>query len=142
MEPTTHSFQEYRTIAGVIGKFLVSGTIGAGVNLLILYVLTEYVGLHYLLSACVSFLIASSVGFVLQKFWTFTDRSADHVRRQAIGFFIVGAINLGLNIMLLAFFVETMHFWYMFAQVVASFLIAFSSFLLYRYVIFSRRGVL
>jgi len=126
-------------IVETIGRYLVAGCIGAVTNLGVLFILTEYVGLHYLVSAGVSFVLACGVGFTLQKFWTFRDRSVEGIHAQAIGYFTISSINFFLNISILYFLVEWTHIWYIFAQVIASGLIAVSSFLLYRHVIFLQK---
>ena len=127
---------EYRILVETIGRYLIAGSIGASTNVALLFFFTEYVGLHYLVSASISFVLACCVGFALQKFWTFRERSVESIHTQAAGYFTISAINFFLNITLLYFLVEKIHIWYIFAQVIASGLIAISSFLLYRYVIF------
>ena len=100
------------------------------------FIFTEYIGLHYLVSAGISFILACGVGFSLQKFWTFQDRSVESIHTQAAGYFVISTINFFLNIALLYFLVEWTHIWYILAQVIVSALIAVSSFILYRHVIF------
>lgn len=129
----------YRTLVGTIGRYLIAGSIGTITNLGILFILTEYAGLHYLVSAGISFVLACGVGFTIQKFWTFRERSVEGIRAQAIGYFLISTINFFLNLTLLYFLVEKLHLWYMFGQIIASALIAVSSFLLYRHVIFLKK---
>jgi len=128
--------REYRVLVGTIGRYLFAGGIGALTNISLLFVFTEYVGLYYLVSASLSFILACCVGFLLQKFWTFQERSIESMHTQAIGYLTISTVNFFLNTALLYFLVEKIHLWYIFAQVIASGLIAISSFLLYRYVIF------
>lgn len=136
---TKEFVQEHRTLIGTVGRYLIAGTIGAITNIGGLFILTEYVGLHYLISAGISFIVACGVGFTLQKFWTFRERSIEDIHIQAAGFLIISIINFFLNIALLYVLVEYVHIWYIFAQVIASGLIAVSSFLLYRRVVFMEK---
>ena len=115
-----------------------SGT-AAAVDLWLLYVLTEWLRLHYLLSAVLAFIVAFFVSFILQKFWTFGDHSTDKLHSQAALYFVVAALNLLLNTLLLYFFVDVMGFWYIFAQILASGLIACESFFISRSFIFRAR---
>lgn len=119
-------------------RYLISGGTAAAVDLILLYILTDSVGLHYLTSAVLAFLVALVVSFLLQKFWTFQDESVDRVHKQATAYFIIAALNLGLNTFLIYLFVEYAHLWYIFAQVLASGLIAFESFFISRYFIFKK----
>jgi len=133
-------FRENRVFIGTIGRYLVAGSIGAATNVVLLFIFTEYFGLYYLFSAALSFILACCVGFSLQKFWTFQDRSVEGIYTQATGFLTVSVINFFLNTALLYFLVEKINVWYILAQIIASGLIAISSFLLYRYVIFSEKS--
>ena len=133
------NIRTHRHLIDTVGRFLVSGSVGAGSNIGILYVLTEYVRLYYLLSACISFVLAAGIGFMLQKFWTFRDHSIERMHVQAAGFFAVTTINFFINIALLYALVQWVHVWYVLAQAIASILIAFGSFILYRHVVFARR---
>lgn len=132
--------REYRALIGTIGRFLIAGSIGAVTNIGGLFIFTEYIGLYYLVSASISFVLACCVGFSLQKFWTFRERSIEGMHAQAIGFFVISGINFFVNIALLYVLVEKIHIWYIFAQVIVSACIAVSSFFLYRHIVFLKKG--
>ena len=120
-------------------KFIFSGGLATAVNLIALYFFTEVVGLWYLYSAIVSFLIAFSVGFTMQKFWTF---NGDHERKgkwQLIMYLTLNLFNLGINSLGLFLLVEKIGLWYIFAQIIMSGLIAISSFIIYNKVIFKTK---
>ncbi len=119
-----------------IAKFVVSGSTAAGVEFSLLYVLTQYVGFHYLVSSSVAFCVAVVVGFTLQKFWTFENKSLDRLHRQAVLYFSLGVINLGINAVLMYLLVENFHLWYMLAQVLACGMLACNNFLMYNLFIF------
>ena len=53
-------------------KFAFVGGSGTIINVLILYYLTEKVGIYYMFSAIISFIIAMSSNFFLNKIWTFS----------------------------------------------------------------------
>ncbi|OHA20349.1 MAG: hypothetical protein A2849_01065 [Candidatus Taylorbacteria bacterium RIFCSPHIGHO2_01_FULL_51_15] len=114
-------------------RYLASGGTAAAVDLLALYIGTDLLHIHYLISAALAFIVAFFVSFMLQKFWTFQDHSIERVRLQMTLYFLVAGGNLALNTLLMYFFVEKLHLWYLLAQVVASGLIAFESFFISRY---------
>ena len=58
-----------------LGKFCVVGVVGYGVNLAV-YTALLHAGLHYLLAATGSFLVAVSSNYALNRLWTFRDRRA------------------------------------------------------------------
>ena len=112
--------------------FLVAGGIGAGTNILLLYILTSIFGWWYLLSATISFIIAATLSFYLQKFWTFDNNSRDKIRGQLAIFFFVSFMNLLANDAIIYLLVEYASIWYVFAQVCASALVAIWSFFIYK----------
>lgn len=117
-------------------RYLVAGGTAAAVDLILLYLLADGLGMHYLTAAILAFIAAFFVSFLLQKFWTFEDNSTERVHAQAVLYFVVAAANLLLNTLLVYIFVEWVHIWYMGAQFLASGLIAFESFFVSRYFIF------
>ena len=54
-------------------KYYLVGASGIFVNLGILFVLTEYVGLWYLLSSTIAIYVSITSNFLLNKSWTFRD---------------------------------------------------------------------
>lgn len=112
-------------------RFLVVGGTAAAINIGLLYSLTEFVGVWYLFSEIVAFLVALIFNFTLQRFWTFRSRSAERTR-QAVLFVGVNIWNLFLNAVLLYAFVEYAGYWYIYGQILASIIIAIESYFLYR----------
>ena len=118
-------------------KYVVSGGTAAFADIFSLYVLTEWLGLWYLISAGLAFLVAFWVSFFMQKHWTFQDKSAQS-HKQATAYFVVAVVNLGINTLLMYALVDLVHIWYLFAQIIIGGLIAFSSFFVYRKFIFKK----
>ncbi|MFZ2446742.1 MAG: GtrA family protein [Syntrophobacteraceae bacterium] len=123
-----------------LARFVASGCSAATVEFSLLFLLTHYLGFHYLVSSSLAFAVAVCVGFTLQKFWTFENSSLDYIHRQAIQYLSLGLANLGINAVLMFFFVESLHLWYMFAQFVACGMMAGSNFLIYNLFIFKTDG--
>jgi len=119
-----------------IVRFLISGGIGFASVMLLLYFFTDILGWWYLASFVVSFFIAQSISFTLQKFFTFRDATvgARRVGGQAAAFVSLGAFNLLANSALLYALVEYGQFHYLVAQVIISLIIAVWSFLFFRYI--------
>ena len=115
-------------------RFIVSGGTSFSVNLVLLYGLTEFLGLWYLFSTTFSFVIAFLVGFSMNKLWTFKERETDRIRWQISFYLLVNLMNLALNHSMLYMFVESFHIWYIAAQALASIIIAFESFFVYRWI--------
>ena len=118
-----------------IARFGVSGITALCTNIAVLYALL-YVGLWYLFASIIGFLTGFIVSFTLQKFWTFRDHSTDAIRSQALIYFLIVLVNLGLNTALVYLLVENVHLRPVIAQVTSAFLIAGESFFAYRILVF------
>ena len=121
-----------------IVRFLISGGTATFTNIALLYVFTDIFRIWYILSAIMAFIIAFVVSFTLQKFWTFQDMSKEGMHRQAIIYFTAGAINLGLNTVLLYVFVEYLGSHYLLSQIIISAFIAIENYFIYQFLIFKR----
>ncbi|MFA6551967.1 MAG: GtrA family protein [Candidatus Paceibacterota bacterium] len=119
-----------------IVRYIISGGSAAAVNILFLFLLTHYVGLWYLLSSIIAFMLAFIVSFSLQKFWTFEDISTDAIHKQAGIYFFIITVNLLLNTLLMYFFVDFVKIQYILSQVITGGLIACVSFFAYRKFVF------
>jgi putative flippase GtrA len=120
-------------------RYLIAGGTAAATNLVALYVFTDLLHVWYLLSAILSFLIAFIVSFVLQKFWTFTGSQETEWKSQAVMYFIITSINLGLNTLLMYLFVDIFDIHYMVSQFIISGLIACESYFVYQIFVFKKK---
>jgi putative flippase GtrA len=82
-----------------LAKFCAVGAAGYVVNLIV-YTLLLHAGLHYLLAATCSFLVAVTGNYLLNRAWTFRDRRAG-VASQGVRFFVVSLGSLGANLLVL-----------------------------------------
>lgn len=119
-------------------KYACSGGIGAAINLLILYILTDKIGIWYLTSSVVAFIISLLVGFFLQKFWTFRDNGFTHLKKQLTIYIILGGINFFLSPTLLYVFVERFHIWYVLAAVFVMGTLAIVNYLINKFITFKK----
>ena len=86
-------------------KFGVVGGSGYVVNLLVFALLTEAFGLHHIIAAVLSFCVAVSNNFLLNRHWTFRATEA-HAGFQAMRFFTVSLLALGVNLVFLYLLVD------------------------------------
>lgn len=117
-------------------RYLVSGLVGALVNLLLMYSLVEWLQIWYIYAGTIAFLLSSLVGFTLHKLWTFRNYSRHYVSRQLLMYVMIGVVNIGLNTLIIFLLVEHFHFWYLLAQILSSAFIAVAGFFIYRRIVF------
>ncbi|MHB1389915.1 MAG: GtrA family protein [Thermoleophilia bacterium] len=100
-----HIYSRGRRAVKQFSKYCVVGVSGFVLNLMIYGVLVEYVHLHYLVGATVSFSVAVTNNFVLNKYWTFGNPDGD-LMTQVGRFFVVSVSSLILNLLILRLLVE------------------------------------
>ena len=82
-----------------LGKFCVVGAVGYLINLAV-YDALLHEGLHYLLAATCSFLVAVTSNYTWNRLWTFRELRG-HVGVQGMRFFVVSLAALGANLFVL-----------------------------------------
>jgi putative flippase GtrA len=118
-------------------KYLASGGMGIVVNLGTLHLLADVVGLYYLLSSFLAVSFSTVVGFLLQKFWTFEARGSGGTAGQFGLYVAVAVMNIALNTLIVYVLVDHLGFHHLLAQFIGAGLVAVSSFIIYKKVIFS-----
>jgi len=100
-------------------KFGLVGILGMLINLFILYIFTEFVGIYYLISAIIAFFVAVTHNFILNKLWTFKEKINHLFTKKYIQFFIVSIFSLAINLIFLYIFTEFLNIYYMISQALA-----------------------
>jgi len=86
-------------------KFSLVGASGFIVNLAVYAALLRGAGLHYIPAAICSFAVAVTNNYFWNRHWTFRE-SRGNLYYQGMRFFVVSAVALGLNLVLLKVLVE------------------------------------
>ena len=88
-----------------LGKFCAVGVVGYLINLAV-YDALLHAGLHYLLAATCSFLVAVTSNYTWNRLWTFREHRG-HVGIQGMRFLVVSLVALGANLLVLDVLVNT-----------------------------------
>lgn len=110
------------------GRFLLVGAVCAALNLTFLWVATDQLGLHYLLSALVSFICINAVGFVLNKYYTFS-RPQARVLSELFKYYATMLGSMVLNLLLMAVLVSGFRIHYLVASLVVTMVMMLANFL-------------
>lgn len=98
-------------------KFCLVGLSGVGVNLGLLWSLTELLGLFYLISAAFSIEASILSNFILNEFWTFRDRTNDRSAGALLGrmmkFNTICVVGLMVNVTILGALTEFIGLYYL-----------------------------
>jgi putative flippase GtrA len=120
-------------------KYIVSGGLGAAIQVFVLYVWVSLLGLEaeYIWGVVIGFCIATSVGFLLQKYWTFRAVvQASVMQRQFVMYACISLAGLVLNTLLITagkFLIEVagfnfFHIWYLAVQICITGIVAIINF--------------
>jgi dolichol-phosphate mannosyltransferase len=120
-------------------KYIFSGGFATLIHFSLLYSLTDIVGIWYIFSTSIAFIIAFLFSFVMQKFWTFRDNGSYKIKRQIGAYFSVGLFNLFLNASGMYLIVEWWGVMYILAQFLVGLVLAGESFLICKYIIFEKK---
>lgn len=107
--------------------YIVCAGIATVVDFLFLYALTEFFGLHYLISAAIAYVFGMTTNYTLNKIYNFKNKSSE-VKKQFLLFIFVALIGLGLNQIILYILVERFGLWYIFAKAVGVLIVMIWSF--------------
>lgn len=119
-------------------KYAISGSTAGATDLVLLFLLTSYSPLNYLLSSIVAFLIAFIVSFNMQKYWTFDDKSKDlaQVGKQLWFYILITGFNLGINTLGMYLLAGLAGWHYLLAQIFIGLVIAVTGYTGYRLFVF------
>ena len=88
-----------------LARFCAVGASGFAVNLGVYTILVHGAGLHYLLAATGSFLVAVTSNYTWNRLWTFRHQRG-HVAYQGLRFLVVSTVALGANLVVLYLLVK------------------------------------
>lgn len=105
----------------------------------ILILLTELFGLHYLLSATISFLLGLITNYLLSISWVFNKRSVSNRWTEFFIFSVIGIIGLGLNNLIMYLCTEKVLIHYTISKIVATVIVFFWNFLARKALLFKEK---
>lgn len=115
---------------GAVGAFV------AGLNLVLVFTLTDIVGIWYLLASVLSYVIAIIVNFTLQKFFVHKHMEKNTIKTQFVKYVLLGLLCLVLNTVGMYILVTGISVPYLYAQALIIGLLAMFTFTMHRFVIF------
>ncbi|MCX6786454.1 MAG: GtrA family protein [Candidatus Kaiserbacteria bacterium] len=118
-------------------RYVISGGTAAFTSVGLLFVFVHFIGAQYIVASAFAFIFGFLVSFTLQKLWTFNNKGTSRTHIQLAQYLAITLGNLALNTLLVYTGVEILGLWYLLAQLIASGLIAFYSYFVYRRFVFN-----
>lgn len=101
-------------------KFGVVGGIAFLIDYSLLYILTEIVGIHYLISSLISFSVSVIFNYAASVMWVFDVNKEKSKVKNFILFIALSVVGLGINQLIMWGGVDKLHLHYMFVKLFAT----------------------
>lgn len=124
--PSTDRFWE-------VFRFLVVGGSCFLLEYFLLFALTEFAGFDPLISAPIAFTVSLIVNYILCVYVVF--HAENQTGRQMFFFILTSIMGLGINQLVMWFFIDIIGIWYMFAKVIASAIVMIWNYFTKRYIL-------
>jgi len=118
-------------------KYFFVGGIAYTVDFGSLFILTDLVKVHYLISAAIAFTLGLITNYSLSIVWVFSKRTLSNRRLEFIVFSIIGLVGLGLNEVIIWFFTEWIHFHYLISKIFSTVVVFFWNFFARKKILFT-----
>ena len=106
----------------------------------LLYVLTEYCGMHYLLSATLAFIAGLVVNYLISTKWVFrTGAPLTNKAAEFTVFALIGVVGLLLNNVLLYVFTDICLINYMISKLIATAVVTLWNFGARKFILFNKK---
>jgi putative flippase GtrA len=119
-----------------LARYVVAGGLAFVVDFGSLFLLTEFGGLHYLLSAAIAFCLGLVTNYLLSIVWVFNRRTLSNRWLEFLLFGLIGLAGLGLNELILWFLTDRMGLHYLASKMVSAVLVLLWNFLARRFSLF------
>lgn len=106
-------------IAQIIKFGFVGGTAFV-IDFGVLWLLTEFAGVHYLLSNCIAFTVSVIYNYILSVYWVFDVSNKHSKTTELIVFVVLSVIGLGINQLIYWLCVEFASVHYLISKIVAT----------------------
>lgn len=120
-------------------KYLAVGVSTFILDLLLLYILTDYFLINYLISTAVAFVIAVSINYYFSRKFVFT-KTLRSIHHGYYAFLCISGAGLLFVVLLMAFFVELLSFNYLISRIVVAAFVGMWNYLMNLYVNFKVAG--
>ncbi len=117
-------------------RYLFVGGMAFIVDFLSLFILTDFFGVYYLISAAIAFILGLIANYFLSISWVFNKRTLKNRHFEFGVFAVIGIIGLGFNEVFIWFFTQELQIYYLISKIFAAIIILFWNFFARKYVLF------
>lgn len=122
-----------------VGRYFVSGGVAFLVDAGLLFALTEWAGLHYLVSSTISFSVGLVITYIFSIFWVFDNRTLKSKWAEFLVFVLIGVIGLVLTNFFLWIFTDKLGLHYLLSKIITTVLVFIWNFIAKKSLLFRKK---
>jgi putative flippase GtrA len=127
-------YMSYKALKQLL-RYLIVGFSTVGLEFVNLRLFTEYIGLWYLASNTIAYIISFVFNFFLNRFWSF--KSSGNIKRQLLIYGVLFIINLALSNLVMYLLTDILGIMYMISKIFSVGLVVSWNFIIYKKIIFT-----
>ena len=101
-----------------------------------LFIMTDYIHIHYLISAAIAFLFGLIINYFLSIKWIFSSSKLSSRHIEFIIYAFIGIIGLGINEILMWFFTDKIKLFYLLSKLGSTCIVYMWNFFARRFILF------
>jgi len=125
-----------RTVKEEFARYIVVGAVAFGFDFGTLYVLKNYLNLHYLIAAAAGFMLGLLVNYILSTIWVFQYRKIQKKSVELAIFAGIGLVGLLINEFMLYVLTGIFLVYYLYSKIAATVVVFFWNFIARKYALF------
>jgi len=121
-------------------RYLFAGGVAFLADVSILYLLTEYAHVHYLLSSLAGFSAGLTITYLMSIYWIFDEKSKNNKAVELTIFIIIGTIGLGLTSLFMWLFTSLLLLHYLFSKILTTAIVFVWNFVAKKQILFTKKN--
>lgn len=130
-QPTTNVYIQ-------LFRYSFVGGVAFAVDYGTLFLLTEYAGFPYLVSAAIAFIAGLVVNYLLSISWVFNQNRSENPTKEFLFFAAIGVVGLLLNELIMYIGTDLFHLHYMFSKIISTVIVFFWNFFARKVLLFNK----
>lgn len=106
------------------------------IDFFLLYFFSDFIGIYYLISAFLSFLISLLFNYILSTKWVFNENQIDNFATEFNLFLLIAIIGLIFTEIILYLCTDILGIYYLFSKIISAAIVMFWNFLARRYMFY------
>ncbi len=117
-------------------RYIITGLVSAFSYILIIYILTDYIGIGKYYSITVSYVTVFWLNFLLSKFWTFKYKQINSTKKQLLFYTALFVFNLLATYIIVHVLTDILGVYYIISTIICNILTMGWNFILYKKAIY------